>query len=75
MAFCGNFVKIFDCRAFNLFETVPGCRAYSHSEHQKEKDLRDHDNYFWRETNRNSNLIVHNVGCRKREEVRKGQKL
>ena len=22
-------MKIFDCRAFSLFETVPGCRAYS----------------------------------------------
>ena len=28
-AFWGNLVKIFDCRAFSLFETVPGCRAYS----------------------------------------------
>ena len=24
-------MKIFDCRAFSLFETVPGCRAYSHT--------------------------------------------
>ena len=30
------------------------------------KDLCDHDNYFWRETNCNINLIVPNLGCRKR---------
>ena len=30
-AFYWNFVKIFDWPAFSLFETVPGCRAYSHS--------------------------------------------
>ena len=30
--FGGNSVKISDCRAFScLFETVPGCRAFSHS--------------------------------------------
>ena len=28
--FGGSWVKIFDCRVFNLFETVPGCRAFSH---------------------------------------------
>ena len=26
-----NSVKISDCQAFSLFETVPGCRAFSHS--------------------------------------------
>ena len=30
--FSGNYVKISDCRAFSLFKTLPGCRAYSHSE-------------------------------------------
>ena len=30
-AFWGNFEQISDCRALSLFETVPGCRAYSHS--------------------------------------------
>ena len=27
-----NSVKISDCQAFSLFETVPGCRAFGHSE-------------------------------------------
>ena len=38
------------------------------------KELCDHDNYFWTETNRNSNLIARNVGCKKRKEVRKERK-
>ena len=29
--FNGNSVKISDCQAFSLFESVPGCRAFSHS--------------------------------------------
>ena len=33
-----------------------------------------YDNYFWRENNRNINLIVRNVGCKKGKEVRQGQK-
>jgi len=28
--FSENSVKFSDCRAFSLFKTVPGCRAYSH---------------------------------------------
>ena len=30
------------------------------------KDLCDQGNYFWRETNRNINLIVPSLGCSKR---------
>ena len=30
-SFDGGCVKIFDGRAFSLFETVPSCRAFSHS--------------------------------------------
>ena len=29
--FGGSCVKIFDCRAFSLFETVPACRAFGYS--------------------------------------------
>ena len=29
-AFSENSVKFFDCRAFSLFKTVPGCRAFRH---------------------------------------------
>ena len=39
-----------------------------------EKELCDHDNYFWRETNSSSNLIACNVGCKKRKKVRKERK-
>ena len=29
-SFGGSCVKMFDCRAFSLLETVPGCQAFSH---------------------------------------------
>ena len=31
-SFSGNSVKISDCWAFSPFETLPGCRAFRHSE-------------------------------------------
>ena len=31
-SFSGNSVKISDCRVFSPFETLPGCRAFRHSE-------------------------------------------
>lgn len=44
-AFSENSVKFSDCRAFSLFKTIPGCRAYvySHSEFRVETNKQTSD--------------------------------